>query len=127
MTIENPRQPRIVDVSRPGRALTVEIDASEAAELLLSIATLNGDKDRDTLELGRSRVEEIRASIPSGLLRLADDQLPGDGAAQLLGLVYRTPKPRTAQAFLDLVAATDPVELRLHELGYYMRPHHLTE
>jgi DNA-binding transcriptional ArsR family regulator len=127
MTIENIRQPRVVDLSRPGQALTVEIDASEAAELLLSIATLNGDKDRDTLELGRARVEGLRASIPSNLLELADDQLPGDGAAQLLGLVYRTPKPRTAQAFLDLVAATDPVELRLHQLGYYMRPHHLTE
>jgi hypothetical protein len=37
MTIENikqPRsvqQPRVVDVSRPGQALAVEIDASEAA------------------------------------------------------------------------------------------------
>src|SRR2546423_1412613 len=52
MTIENvqpPRpvqQPRVVDVSRPGRGLTVEIDASEAAELLLSIATLLVDDDR---------------------------------------------------------------------------------
>src|SRR5262249_5307075 len=59
MTIENINQPRVVDVSRPGQALTIEIDASEAAELLLSIATLNGDKDRDTLELGRSRVESL--------------------------------------------------------------------
>jgi DNA-binding transcriptional ArsR family regulator len=127
MTVENLHQSRLVDLSRPGQVLTVEIDASEAAELLLSIATLNGDKDRDTLELGRATVEGIRASIPPNLLELADDQLPGNGAAQLLGLVYRTPAPRTAQAFLDLIAATDPVELRLHQLGYYMRPHFLTE
>src|SRR5439155_26682009 len=48
-------------------------------------------------------------------------------AAQLLGLVYTTPKPRTAAAFLDHFAATDPVEIRLHLLGYYTRGHHVTE
>jgi DNA-binding transcriptional ArsR family regulator len=127
MALENLHPPRVVDLSRPGQALTVEIDASEAAELLLSIATLNGDKDPDILELGRARVEALRASIPPDLLELADTQLAGESAAHLLGLVYLTPKPRTARSFLDRVAAADPVELRLHQLGYYMRPHHLTE
>src|SRR5919201_505691 len=133
MTIENrkrPRsvqQPRVVDVSRPGLALNVEIDASEGAELLLSIATLLVDEDRDTYELGANRIDEIRAGMPSELLGQAAELLPGKSAALLLGLVYTTPKPRTAAAFLDHLAATEPIEIRLHQLGYYVRGHHVTE
>src|SRR5262245_892593 len=133
MAIENmkqPRsvqQPRVVDVSRPGLALNVEIDASEAAELLLSIATLLVDEYRDTYELGATRIDEIRASVPPELLRQAAELLPDKSAALLLGLVYTTPKPRTAAAFLEHLAATDPIEIRLHLLGYYVRGHHVTE
>ena len=133
MAIENikqPRsvqQPRVVDVSRPGLALNVEIDASEAAELLLSIATLLVDEDRDTYDLEATRIDEIRAGMPSELLGQAAELLPGKSAALLLGLVYTTPKPRTAAAFLEHLAATDPIEIRLHLLGYYVRGHHVTE
>jgi hypothetical protein len=38
--------------------------------------------------------------------------LPEKSAALLLGLVYTTPKPRTVSAFLEHLAATDPVEGR---------------
>jgi DNA-binding transcriptional ArsR family regulator len=133
MTIEDvtpPRpvqQPRVVDVSRPGQGLTVEIDASEAAELLLSIATLIVDLDLDTYELGAARIEELRAAAPPDLLRRAAELLPEKTSALLLGLVYTTPKPRTAAAFLEHLAATEPIEIRLHLLGYYLRGHHVTE
>jgi DNA-binding transcriptional ArsR family regulator len=133
MTIENikpPRavqQPRIVDVTRPGQELLVEVDVSEAAELLLSIATLNAEEDLDTLELGADRIAELRADTPPELLAAAEKLLPGKSASLLLGLVYLTPKPRSARAFLDVVAATDPIELRLHALGYHMRGHHLAQ
>lgn len=119
--------PRVVDVSRPGPALTVEIDASEAAELLLGVATVLVDEDRDTYELEATRIDEIRAGMPSELLGQAAELLPGKSAALLLGLVYTTPKPRTAPAFLEHLAATDPLEIRLHLLGYYARGHHVTE
>jgi DNA-binding transcriptional ArsR family regulator len=126
MTIESP-QVRVIDVTRPGRELVVEIDVSEAAELLLSIATLNAGADQDTLELGPERIEELRADAPPELLAAAEELLPGKAASLLLGLVYLTARPRTATAFIDLVAATDPLELRLHLLGYYVRGHHLAE
>jgi DNA-binding transcriptional ArsR family regulator len=45
----------------------------------------------------------------------------------LLGLVYTTPKPRTVPSFLEHLAATDPIELRLHLLGYHMRGHHVAD
>ena len=132
MTIENIRspqgiqKPRVVDVSRTGGALTVEIDASEGAELLLSMATLLADEESDTFELGPARIEELRAAVPPELFREATELLPGKAAAQLLGLAYTTPKPRTAAAFLEHVLETDPVELRLHLLGYYSG-HHVTD
>ena len=133
MTIERvqqPRpvqQPRVVDVSRPGQGLTVEIDASAAAELLLSIATVIVDEDLDTYELEAARIEEVRAAAPPKLLSQAAELLPEKSAALLLGLVYTTPKPRTVAAFLEHLAATDPVELRLHLLGYYMKGHHVSD
>jgi DNA-binding transcriptional ArsR family regulator len=133
MTIENvkpPRPvqtPRVVDVSRPGQGLTVEIDASEAAELLLSIATVIVDEDLDTYELDAARIEEVRAAAPPELLSQAAELLPEKSAALLLGLVYTTPKPRTVAAFLEHLAATDPIELRLHLLGYYMKGHHVSD
>ncbi|HEU5244020.1 MAG TPA: metalloregulator ArsR/SmtB family transcription factor [Gaiellaceae bacterium] len=133
MTIENvkpPRPvppPRVVDVSRPGRALTVEIDASEAAELVLGIPTLLVGEERDTYELGADRIDEVRAAAPEDLLRRAAELLPEKSAALLLGLVYTTSKPRTVSAFLEHLAATEPVDLRLHLLGYYMRGHHVAE
>jgi DNA-binding transcriptional ArsR family regulator len=117
-------QPRVVDVARSGRALAVEIDASEAAELLLSIATLVVKEERDTYELGTARIEELRAVATPELLRQADELLPDKTAAHLLGLVYTTPKPRTVPAFVDHLVATDPGEIRLHQLGYYLRDHH---
>lgn len=133
MTIENVKPSRttpparIVDVTRPGPELVVEVDPAEASELLLGIATLNASEDLETLELGADRIAELRAGTAPELLAAAETLLPGKSASLLLGLVYLTPKPRTASAFLDLVAATDPVELRLHLLGYYMRGHHLAE
>jgi DNA-binding transcriptional ArsR family regulator len=129
--VQKPRpvqQPRVVDVSRPGgAALTVEIEPAEAAELLLSIATLLVDDERDTYELGAPRIDELRTSTPPELLSAAAELLPFKAAGQLLGLVYTTPKPRTAAAFLEHFAALDPVEIRLHVLGYYTRGHHVTD
>jgi DNA-binding transcriptional ArsR family regulator len=105
----------------------VEIDASEAAELLLSIATVLVEDEQDTYELGAARIEEVRAATPPELLRQGAELLPEKSAALLLGLVYATPKPRTVAAFLEHLGAIDPVDLRLHLLGYYMRGHHVAE
>jgi DNA-binding transcriptional ArsR family regulator len=126
MAIESPHV-RVIDVTRPGRELLVEVDVAEAAELLLSIATLNASEDLDSLDLGPARIAELRAATPPELLAAAETLLPGKAASLLLGLVYLTPPPRSASAFLELVAATDPIELRLHALGYHMRGHNLAQ
>src|SRR5262249_21167826 len=92
-----------------------------------SIATLMASEDLDSLDLGADRIAELRAATPPELLAAAEALVPGKAASLLLGLVYLTPKPRSASAFIDLVAATEPLELRLHALGYHMRGHHLAQ
>ena len=127
MTIESPKpprpvqQPRVVDVSRPGGAgLTVEIDASEAAELLLSIATLLVDEEHDTYELGAARIEELRAAAPPELLRGADRAPPlkGGGAAARPGL-HDAEAAHGCRPSSTTSPRPTPVEIRLHLLGYY--------
>ena len=104
--IKQPRgiqQPRVVDVSRAGRALTVEIDASEAAELLLSLATLLAEEDRDTYELDATRIDELRVcggqaqsrlwnqvkadvtGLPASVPRLPEVALMGDAICAAMG------------------------------------------
>jgi DNA-binding transcriptional ArsR family regulator len=41
----------------------------------------------------------------------------------ILGLVYDCPAPRDVPTFIVHIEATDPLELRLHMLGYYVRSH----
>jgi DNA-binding transcriptional ArsR family regulator len=133
MAIEDLQSPRavhpvrVIDVTRPGRDLLVEVDAAEASELLLSIATVNATENLDALELGADRIAEIRAEAPPELLAAAERLFPGKAASLLLGIVYLTPPPRTASALLEVMAAIDPLELRLHALGYHMRGHHLAQ
>jgi len=128
MAIES-RRPPVHDLSRPGGGVRVEIDVSEAAELLMSICALSGEEDLDTFELGRERLEQIKRSVSPDLLAAADGLLLGSEKipAHLLGLVYETPRPRTIDAFLERLRQTSAVEIRLHLLAYYMNAHHVTD
>ena len=134
MTIESPKpprpvqQPRVVDVSRPGGAgLTVEIDASEAAELLLSIATLLVDEEHDTYELGAARIEELRAAAPPELLRDADRAPPLQGGSAAARPGLHDAEAAHGSGLPRPLRRDRPVEIRLHLLGYYTRGHHVTE
>jgi DNA-binding transcriptional ArsR family regulator len=129
MSVERDTRARVVDVSRPGGELAVEVAVAEAAELLLSLAVIVGDNDPDTYTLGAARIEELRASVAPDLHALADEVLLGAGksAVMLLGLAYSTPKPRTADAFVRRISTIDPLDLQLHRLGYHARGHHVAE
>jgi hypothetical protein len=41
----------------------------------------------------------------------------------MLGLVYDCPAPRDVPALITYLETIDPLELRLHMLGYYVRQH----
>jgi DNA-binding transcriptional ArsR family regulator len=128
MAVES-RRPPVLDLSRPGGDVAVEIDVSEAAELLMSMCALSSEEQLDSFDLGRARLEEIRRAASPGLVEAADELLLGSEKipAHLLGLVYETPKPRTIDAFLATLGRTSGVDLRLHLLDYHNRGHHLAE
>jgi DNA-binding transcriptional ArsR family regulator len=42
-------------------------------------------------------------------------------------LVYETPAPRTVEAFVEHLGTAEPLEVRLHLLGYYTRGHHIAD
>lgn len=116
--------PRVVDASRP--RLRIEVEASEAAELLLSINTLLGDHAAEDFDLGPEWLAEARARVPADVLELAGGLFAGC-TAHLLGLVWETPAPRRVDDFVAYLRSLDPLELRLTVLGYYTRGHHIAQ
>src|SRR5918999_2612282 len=110
MAVES-RRPPVLDLSRPGGRVAVEIDVSEASELLMSMCALSSEDQLETFDLGRARLEEIRRSASPDLLTAVDDLLLGSEKihAHLLGLVYETPRPRTIDAFLETLRGTSAV------------------
>jgi DNA-binding transcriptional ArsR family regulator len=108
---------QVLDLSRPS-AVEVEIEVSEAAEVLMSICALVDRDDYDTLDLGAPWLQARLATVPKDLLDAIDEvTLSSKVAGHLLGVVLETPKPRTFAAFLEQLEATDPVELNLHLFG----------
>jgi DNA-binding transcriptional ArsR family regulator len=119
MAIERPRT-QVLDLSRPS-GIELEIEVSEAAEVLMSLSALADRDDHDTFDLGGDWLRAKLETVPSDLLAGVDELQLGSMkvAAHLLGLVLETPKPRTFAAFLETLAATDPVEVKLHLFGAY--------
>ncbi len=103
---------------------TIEIDFGLAYEFLVSMMIFSDD-DRDVYpyEVGNEWFEAARAKISPELLK-AIEQLSccGDkGWASLLGLAYECAPPKDVPTFIEHVRAIDPLELRLHMIGYYQR------
>ena len=119
-------KPRVVDASRP--RLRIEVEASEAAELLFSLNTLFGDNQPETFDLGAERIAELRAGVAPDLADLAELLVHGAAcSASLLGLAYETPAPRRVADFVAHLESLDPLEIQLNLLGYHMRGHHIAE
>ena len=127
MSTESRRRTRIVDLSRPGGAVRVEIDASEAADVLLSACGVTApEEDFDSYEVGGDWIRELRASLDPGLLE-GMSAVAGTSAkllTRLLGVVDELPPPRSFASFLARLEELDPLELELVVLGYYVRGYH---
>ncbi len=122
---------RVLNLSGPSQPLAVEIDVGPAYELLLSLVALSAPAPCPTFEIGEERFAAFRSGLSAELAATVGQFVGHDGAApiwgQLLGLASTTPAPRDIPAFLTLVEATDPIELRLHLLGYYSQSAHERE
>lgn len=120
MAVEQTKRAPVLDLSRPAE-IEVDIEVSEAAELLMSICALADRDDYGTFDLGAEWLKAQYEAVPPELLALVDELMVGSMkvAAHLLGIVYETPKPRTFVAFMERLEATDPVEIKLHLFGHY--------
>lgn len=120
MAVERNRRAPVLDLSRPA-GVQVELDVSEAAEVLMSICAIAHPADHDTFDLGAEWLRARFETVPDDLrqdvtaLRLGDTKV----AAHLLGIVWETPKPRTFAAFMQRLEATEPMEVKLHLFGHY--------
>ena len=119
MAVEQTRA-QVIDLSRPA-ALEVEIEVSEAAEVLMSICAVGDRGDYDTLDLDSAWLEARREQVPADLLAAVDEVLPGATKvpAHLLGIVLESPRPRTFASFLAQLEETDAVEVKLHLFGAF--------
>src|SRR5687767_4210660 len=88
------RQPQVLGLSRATRSgPTMEIKASEASEVLMSLFLMTGDCDYDTYDLPSERLSAIKDSgIPAPLRAEIDELIAGsEVVAALVGLVAELP------------------------------------
>jgi DNA-binding transcriptional ArsR family regulator len=127
MAVERNQPAPVLDLSRAG-GVQVELDVSEAAEVLMSVCAVADREEHDTFDLGgdwlRARLETIDPDLRDAVLELRLGTMKV--AAHLLGIVWETPKPRTFTAFMERLEATDAIELKLHLFGYYDGTSHPT-
>ncbi len=109
--------PRVRDYTDAGRSLTVEVQASPAYELVLSVFAYGCD-DRYAYEVGQDwfteRYEQASPELRKGLDAIMS---AGEPLVGLLGIVYDLGDDRSIPALLDRLDTIDPLELRLRLLA----------
>jgi DNA-binding transcriptional ArsR family regulator len=112
---------------RPGRRqpFTVDIEANPAYEFLMTLCAFSEVEHHAEYEVGKEWFDDIRKKASPDLLALVEQFSfhSHEIWEHMLGLVYDSPAPRDVPAFIAHVEAIDPLDLRLHMLGYYVRQH----
>ncbi len=109
----------VLDLTRTRQAFAVEVEPSEASEVLMSMWALTAPSASEFL-LGTTRLARLRADAPDELLEAAEQLRFGTGMPVfLVGLVCETGRPYSFAAFLERLRETDPVDLLLHLLGFH--------
>jgi DNA-binding transcriptional ArsR family regulator len=111
--------PRVRDYTDGGRRLTVDVVHGPAFELLLSLFVFTtGECDDNQFEVGSEWFASIREQASSVLLEEIEHfGCCGEVWLGLIGEAYETREPRTVDAFLTRLGATDPVAVRRHLLS----------
>jgi len=112
---------------RPGRRqpLIVEIEASPAYEFLMTLCAFSEVEHHAEYEVGKEWFDDVRKKASPDLLALVEQFSfhSHEIWEHMLALVYDCPAPRDVPAFIKHIEAIDPLELRLHMMGYYIRQH----
>ena len=108
---------------RAGDAPRLTVEHAPAYELLHSIVVVFDRADAETYEIGQPWLDEARTRAGDDLLARIDAVSFGDADTfrHLMGLAYEAPAPRDANAFLEHLRATDPIEIKLHLVQFYSR------
>src|SRR5260370_27001661 len=113
------------DIPSRRQALIVEIEASLAYEFLMTLCGCGEVDGYAKYDVGKAWFDPLYAKASPGLA--GDIEQFGFHIHEIwdhiLGLAYDCPAPRDVPSFLAFLQATDPLELRLHMLGYYLREH----
>ena len=116
-----------------GSGPLVDVDMGLAYEFIASLGIYHErfwlEKAEFEYELGESWFQNIRTHCSQDMLKgLERFTLQSHSArcsihswTHLYGMVYDTPSPRDVPTFLAHLEALDPLEIRLHLLGYYGR------
>jgi len=101
---------------------TIEIDFGLAYEFLMSLIVFNEKMDYD-YEVGSEWFDTVRAKAGPELLKAIElfDTDCNHVWKHMLGLAYECEPPKDVPTFIANVEATEPLELRLHLIGYYRR------
>jgi DNA-binding transcriptional ArsR family regulator len=100
----------------------IEIDFGLAYELLISLMIFREERDFE-YEIGNGWFDKVRTRAGTELLasiqqfHVQCNQL----WKHLLGLAYESEAPKDVEAFLAYLETVEPLELRLHLIGYYRR------
>ena len=108
---------------RAGDAPRLTVEHAPAYELLHSLVVVFDREDAETYEVGGAWLDEARSRAGDDLLARIEAVAFGDADTfrHLMGLAYDAPAPRDANALLDHLRATDPIEIKLHLVQFYSR------
>lgn len=109
--------------------LIVQVEADPAYEFILSLCVFSeSDSPWRPYDVGKAWFEAIRTKLSPALLEtIAHFSFQSHEMwGPLLALGYTCPPPRDVPTLLAYLETIDPLELRLHLLGYYMRQHRRT-
>ena len=101
---------------------TIEIDFGLAYEFLVSLMVFNEEEDCE-YDIGKEWFDEVRTKAGTELLATTQQfQVKCNHLwKHLFGLAYESEAPKDVETFLAHLETVEPLELRLHLIGYYRR------
>src|ERR1700730_6419453 len=100
------------------QSLIVEVEASPAYEFVISLCVWSEFQGDMAYDVGKAWFDDVRAKASPDLLATIEQFSFHSHLIweHIFNLAYSCPLPRDVSTFIDYVAATDPLELRLHFL-----------
>lgn len=117
------------DMSGRRQDLIVQVEAGLTYEFFLSLCVFsNSDNPWRPYAVGKAWFEAISKKLSPDLLATIEQFgfQSHEMWRQIVALGYTCPPPRDIPTLLAYLQTIDPLELRLHLLGYYMRQHRRT-